>query len=73
LVFKLAVLAVSIGLVTLGMKGFTASGIRLSKTVVLKGTSAKMVGVVCILAGLAFIAALLLGFLAFDRWLDPSP
>ena len=35
---QIAVLAVSIGLIVLGIKGFTASGIPLTKTTALKGT-----------------------------------
>ena len=62
---QIAVLLVSIGLIVLGVKGFTASGIPLSKTVVLKGTSGKIAGVICILAGILFIPAFILAFLAY--------
>lgn len=64
---QIGVLLVSIGLIVLGIKGFTASGIPISKAVVLKGTSGKVAGVVCILAGLAFIPLVLLAFLLYGQ------
>jgi hypothetical protein len=62
---QIALLAVSIALVVMGVKGFTASGIPLSKNVVLNGTSGKIVGVICIIAGLLFIPTFLLIFWAY--------
>jgi uncharacterized membrane protein len=59
---QILLLAVSVGLVVLGVKGFTASGIPFSKNVVLNGTSGKIVGAICIMAGLAFIPLFLLAF-----------
>ena len=66
-VIQIAVLAVAVGLVILGIKGFTASGIPISKKVVLKGASGRIAGVLCILAGLAFIPAFLLAFWAYGN------
>jgi hypothetical protein len=43
---------ISIGLVILGIKGFTASGIPVTKTFALRGTSGRVAGVVCILGGI---------------------
>lgn len=65
---QIAVLAVSVGLVFLGIKGFTASGIRLTKSISLNGTQGKIEGVICILAGLAFIPAFLLAFWAYENF-----
>ena len=62
---QIAILAVAVGLVILGLKGFSDSGIPISKTVVLQGTSGRIVGVICILAGLAFIPVGLFGVLRF--------
>ncbi|MBC7856210.1 MAG: hypothetical protein IAF94_22495 [Pirellulaceae bacterium] len=57
----------SIGLVVLGIKGFTASGIPLSKKTTLQGTSGKIVGAICIMAGVAFIPLFLLAFWGYGR------
>ena len=64
---QIAVLAVSVGLVFLGAKGFTASGIPLTKTVTLNGTRGKIVGVICMLAGLGFIPAFLVVLLVYGN------
>ena len=64
---QIAVLAVSIGLVILGVKGFTKTGIPISKNVALSGTSGKVAGVICILLGLAFIPLFLLAFMAYGN------
>jgi hypothetical protein len=66
-VIQIAVLAVSIGLIILGIKGFTASGIPLTKTTALKGTQGKIVGVVCILGELLFIPLFLLAFVGYGQ------
>ena len=68
---QIGILLVSIGLVVLGIKGFTASGIPLSKRTTLKGTSGKVVGAICILAGVAFIPAFLLAFWGYGRLFGP--
>ena len=64
---QIAVLAVSIGLIVLGVKGFTASGIPLTKTSALKGTQGKIAGVVCIVAGVLFIPLFLFAFMGYGR------
>ncbi len=46
---------VSAGLIIIGMTGFTASGLGLGQTRIVTGTSAKVVGTLCILAGLLVI------------------
>ncbi len=57
---QIALLAVSVGLVVLGIKGFTRSGLAFSQTKTLTGTSAKIVGSICILSGLGLIPLFLL-------------
>jgi hypothetical protein len=64
---QIGILAVSIGLIILGIKGFTASSIPLTKTTALRGTQGKFVGVVCIVAGLLFIPLFLLAFVGYGR------
>ena len=59
---QIAVVAVSVGLIVLGIKGFTSSGIPLTKNVSLNGTRGKIVGTLCILAGLAVVPVFLLVF-----------
>jgi len=56
---QIAAVLVSIGLVILGIKGFTAKGIPVSKNKTLTGNSGQVVGTLCILAGVAFCPALL--------------
>ena len=62
---QIAVIAVSIGLVILGVKGFTKNGIPISRNFALSGTSGKIAGVICILLGLVFIPLFLLAFMAY--------
>jgi hypothetical protein len=57
---QIALVAVSVGLIILGIKGFTRSGLAFSKTTTLTGTSAKVVGSLCILGGLGLIPLLVL-------------
>lgn len=52
---QIAVIAVCGGLVILGIKGFTPSGLAFSKTKTLTGRTAKIVGAICILVGLGLI------------------
>lgn len=61
---QIALVAVSVGLIILGIKGFTPSGLALSKTRTLTGSSAKVIGALCILAGLGLIPLVLLAFWA---------
>ena len=49
--------AVGIGAILLGLKGFTRDGLPFTKSKRITGTSAKVIGVACIVVGLAFIAA----------------
>jgi hypothetical protein len=63
---QIALLAVSIALIVLGAKGFTASGIPLSKETTLKGTTGKIVGVICILAGVILVPIFMLVAWAFS-------
>ncbi len=46
---------VGIGSIGLGLKGFTAKGLPLSKDKNITGTPAAIIGVVCILIGLGFL------------------
>jgi len=68
-VLQIALIAVSIGLVILGIKGFTASGIPVTKNFALKGRSGRVAGVICILTGIGFIPLFVLAFLGYMRWL----
>jgi hypothetical protein len=61
---QIAVVAVSVGLIILGIKGFTRSGLAFSNSRTLKGKSAKVVGAICILSGLGFIPLVFLIFWA---------
>jgi hypothetical protein len=56
---QIALVAVSVGLIVLGIKGFTRSGLAFSETTTLTGASAKVVGALCILAGLGLIPLVL--------------
>ena len=64
---QIAVLAVSIGLIVLGIKGFTAGGIPLTKTTALRGTQGKIAGAICIVAGVLFIPLFLFAFFGYGR------
>jgi hypothetical protein len=59
-----ALVGVAVGLIVLGIKGFTPSGLAFSRTKTLSGSSAKVVGTLCILAGLGLIPLVLLVFWA---------
>jgi hypothetical protein len=50
-----AVIAVGVGAIGLGCKGFTARGLPLSKSCNITGKPAKVIGVLCMLLGAAFI------------------
>jgi hypothetical protein len=47
---------IGIGAILLGMKGFTPAGLPLTAKKRLAGRSARVVGVICIVVGIAFIA-----------------
>jgi len=57
---QIALVAVSVGLIILGIKGFTASGLAFSKAVTLRGTTGKIVGSICIVAGIVLIPLFML-------------
>jgi hypothetical protein len=63
---QIALVALSIGLIVLGVKGFTRSGLAFSKTTTLTGTKAKIVGVLCILGGIGLIPLFVLMIWAFS-------
>ncbi len=63
---QIALLLVSIGLIVLGIKGFTASGIPFTSTTTLKGTTGKIVGVACILGGVMLVPVFMLIVWAFS-------
>jgi hypothetical protein len=62
---QIALIALSLGLILLGIKGFTSSGLAFSKTKTITGTPAKIVGSLCILGGLGLIPLFFLIFWAF--------
>jgi hypothetical protein len=66
---QLILLGVSIGLIALGIKGFTAAGIPLTKTTSLKGTTGKIVGVLCIVFGVLFVPLYVLFIVGYGRLL----
>ncbi len=49
-------LILGVFVILLGAKAFTEKGLPLTKEKNLTGTTAKIIGVVCILLGLAFVA-----------------
>lgn len=62
---QIAILAVCIGLVVVGIKGFTKSGLPLSRNRTLRGNTARIVGTICILLGVGFIPLCILLFILF--------
>jgi len=54
---QIAILAVSVGLIVIGVKGFSAEGIPLTKHKHLRDKSGRLVGAACILGGILFIPA----------------
>lgn len=57
---QIAVIGLCIGFIVLGVKGFTASGLALTKTKTLRGTPAKILGAICIAIGLGIIPGFIL-------------
>jgi hypothetical protein len=47
---------IGIGAILLGLRGFSRDGLPLTSKKRLTGTGAKVIGALCLLAGLAFIA-----------------
>ncbi|HEY2838822.1 MAG TPA: hypothetical protein VGJ26_06725 [Pirellulales bacterium] len=66
---QIAMIAVSIGLVVLGIKGFTASGIPISHHTTLTGKSGKIAGVACLVGGVLFIPVVFLLIWAYSNFL----
>ncbi len=60
-------LILGVFVILLGAKAFTEKGLPLTKEKNLTGTTAKIIGVVCILLGLAFVADGLLASLNIFR------
>lgn len=67
---QILLLVTSIGFIVLGVKGFTANGLALSKSKSITGTPAKIVGVCCILAGIGLIPLFLLAFALYSKALS---
>ena len=64
---QVALMIVSIALIGIGIKGFTPSGLQLSKNTTLNGTAGKVVGTLCILFGLALIPIFIVIFMQFSN------
>jgi hypothetical protein len=64
-VIQIAVIALAIGLIVIGVKGFTAEGIPLTKAKSLHGKAGQLAGVACILGGVLFIPAFFLALTLF--------
>lgn len=64
---QILMIGCSIGLIILGIKGFTPSGLAFSKTTTLRGTSGKIVGTACIIGGIALIPLFFVIVWAFSR------
>ena len=62
---QIALVVLSVLFVVIGIKGFTASGLQLSKNTVLKGKSGKIVGAICIAFGIGLIPLFILAFVAY--------
>ena len=67
---QIALIAVSIGLVVIGIKGFTKDGLTLTRKMRLTGASGKIVGTLCILLGLGLIPLVLVASGLYATWLD---
>jgi hypothetical protein len=52
---QIALIVVSVCLVILGIKGFTGSGLALSKATILHGWRARIAGTLCIIAGIVLV------------------
>ena len=66
---QIALVVLSILLVVIGVKGFTPSGLQFSKGTVLKGRRGKIVGSICIAAGIGLIPLFILFFMLYSSWL----
>ena len=63
-------LILGVFVIILGAKAFTAAGIPLTKKKNLTGITAKVIGVICILLGIAFLADGLLASFSIIRLLS---
>lgn len=63
---QIAIVACAVLLIAIGIKGFTKDGLALSPKKTLRGPSGRLVGAICIFAGLALIPA----FFAFTWFLS---
>ena len=60
-------IAVGIAALLLGAKGFSKDGLPFTNTKRLTGTGAKIIGAICILIGVVFIAGAVYGLIAVTR------
>jgi hypothetical protein len=60
-------IAIGIGALILGAKGFSKDGLPFTSNKRLTGTGARIVGVICILIGLVFIAGNIYGLIPRAR------
>ena len=51
MVLAVVITAIGVGLVMLGLKGFSAEGIPFSATTTLKGSTGRVVGIICLVLG----------------------
>lgn len=66
---QVALIVVSILLIVIGAKGFTSSGVQLSRNTILRGRTGRIVGAACIVTGLGLIPLFLLLFVKYSAWL----
>ena len=66
---QIILLVVSVLLVVLGVKGFTPSGLKLSKETILTGSRGKVVGAICIALGVGLIPLFMLLTWMYSEWL----
>lgn len=57
---QIFIVAVPIGLIVLGVRGFSLDGIPLTQTILLKGKAGRLIGTLCILGGICFFPAIFL-------------
>ncbi len=67
---QIALIVVSIGLVVIGIKGFTKQGLTLTRNTRLSGAWGKIVGTLCILLGLGLVPLVLVLSGLYGSWLD---
>jgi hypothetical protein len=63
---QIALVVLSILLIVIGIKGFTPTGLQFSKNTVLKGRTGKIVGAICVGAGIGLIPLFLLLFMMYS-------